>query len=288
MIGKILIIIFICLIISICLKKDRRRKKHYIDSLIDNVEKDNSNKLNPYFNDVQFHKDYWDVISSFNDISIQKQYFNVGNKAVSISSPNINELHEVVDYVIKLLNYTNKNEVPETNNHNTGWDELCPLKNVVSGWKKSNEKVGVPEIYDDPIKKNKVKLINISNAEKFETMSEIRYICNLVIQKEGVEDQMLLKIKLTFDKKRKNGKYEVSIEEMFVIGFLTFIQTGRDVNDVHDITLAEVNGITEDNVIIHELNKKFEEKARLMNQFGNNLGEEEKMMYESMPDTRFL
>jgi hypothetical protein len=288
MIGKILIIIFICLIIGICLKKDKRRKRHYINSLIDNVEKDNSNKLNPYFNDVQFHKDYWDVISSFNDISIQKQYFNVGNKAVTISSPNINELHEVVDYVIKLLNYTNKNEVPETNNHNTGWDELSPLRNVVSGWKKSNEKVGVPEIYDDPIKKNKVKLINISNAEKFETMSEIRYICNLVIQKEGVEDQMLLKIKLTFDKKRKNGKYEVSIEEMFVIGFLTFIQTGRDVNDVHDITLAEVNGITEDNVIIHELNKKFEAKEKLMNQFGNNLGEEDKMMYESMPDTRFL
>jgi len=288
MIGKILIIIFICLIIGICLKKDKRRKRHYINSLIDNVEKDNSNKLNPYFNDVQFHKDYWDVISSFNDISIQKQYFNVGNKAVTISSPNINELHEVVDYVIKLLNYTNKNEVPETNNHNTGWDELSPLRNVVSGWEKSNEKVGVPEIYDDPIKKNKVKLINISNAEKFETMSEIRYICNLVIQKEGVEDQMLLKIKLTFDKKRKNGKYEVSIEEMFVIGFLTFIQTGRDVNDVHDITLAEVNGITEDNVIIHELNKKFEAKEKLMNQFGNNLGEEDKMMYESMPDTRFL
>lgn len=288
MINELVIIFFVILVLIIFIRRKKRKihKKKYINELLDNIEYEK--KVNPYFNNMQFHKDYWDVISAFNDISIQKQYFNIGNKAVSLSSPNIYELRDVIDYVIELLNNKIVNDVPPLNNKNTGWDELSPYKNVKSGWKRSNEEVGVPEIYDDPVKKNVVELINISNAEKFETMSEVRYICNLVIQKKEIKDQMLLKVKLTYDKKKKNDKYEVSIEEIFVLGFLTFVQTGIDINDPHDINLAEVNGITSDEVIVHQLNDKFKSRAKLMNDFSNNLGEEEKVMYESMPETRFI
>lgn len=291
MIYELLIICFIFLLIILFTNGTRnnryKKSKQYIDELIDN-NMDNDN-INPYLNKAQYHKDYWDVISAFNDMSIQKQEFNVANRAVNMSSPRMDELNNVIDYFMKLLNHTINKLVPPYHKVNTGWDELAPDRRVESGWVRNQKAIGIPEIYEDGVMKSGVKLINISNAEKFETADEVRYMCNLVLQKDNIKDQMLLQVKLTYEKQKTDeNKYAVTIEEIFVIGFLTFLSTGYNSNDVRDINLTEVNGITDDRVIVNQINNKFKERATMINRFNNLLDAEDREFNESMPKERSL
>lgn len=243
----------------------------YIDMILKSKTKIKYN-LNPYFTETQFHNDYRDTLNAINIlIPNQKQLFNKADlPLINVNTPSTNEIKPLIKTFIneinKIIDKTNSEGIVTQD-----WKNNYGEKDYESGWDKQQRKLGLPgSIYTKPAKKAHIKLINVDRLEKFETENEIRYTIFIIVQKENVKDQMLVKVNFQIDKQdinldreffdKEKNSYEtlVKIEEIFVMGFLTKQSFGKQSvkNDYYNFDNITDGKMFSSEQIIKELNNK--------------------------------
>ena len=174
----------------------------------------------PYFNQIKFNQEYRDVLTSINDlVPADKQIFNVANiPLLRYSEPAPSEAMEMTLDFIDTLNVISKNNTQEYNKKNGlgllsnasanngfinyGWGDKFVEKTVESGWEKTQKSLGLPpSLYVKPAPYSPVSLVAIKKVQKYETDDEIKFVIYMVLQKEGVVDQILLKVSLVINKR---------------------------------------------------------------------------------------
>jgi len=243
---------------------------------VDMILKAKSNpKVNPHFNEIQFHTDYRDTMNAFELlIPTQRQIFNRGNlPIISNEQPSKTEINDLIIGFIKEVNRTIKNHVSNELTLN-GWANNMPEKKAETGWDKQQKELGLPSsIYTDPAPKSAIRLIKLDYAEKMETDDEIKFVIVLIIQKKNVKDQMVCKVSFVvmksdwnldrefFDKKKNNYNTVVKLENAEIIGYMTHNNFGKKSNKENYYNFDSVDKMTDGQMfsqkdIIKELNKK--------------------------------
>jgi hypothetical protein len=265
---------------------DQEDDNFYLDELakfsLDKV----GTAINPIFNEGQFHNDYRDTITAFNNIApSQKQIFNHANIPVQFINPSIDEVKYIIKDFMKDLNKNIITDVSDYRNNNTGWDESTPDKKVKSGWDKQMQSLGLPtNLYPEPAKKSKIRLIAIDHVERYDTEDETKYVCFLFLQKKGIKDQMSVKISFVLDKKDvnedrnffdkdnkstnhklSNKNQTVVIEEIYILGFMTIDGTttiNKTPDDFYNFKGMENEGMLDQATIMKELIKKQKDRTK--------------------------
>lgn len=136
--------------------------------------------INPRFIEAQFHPDYMDVTTSFNNLSPnQRQIFNINNIPCKVTrDTDVSVVGEIVGDFITSINEDVKKNVPLRHTPNSGWDEVLPEYTEMSGWEKVQASLGLPtSLYNKPVMNTSVSLVRFSDIVKYETESEIKYVC---------------------------------------------------------------------------------------------------------------
>lgn len=252
-----------------------KNPKKYIDHII-NIK--NKTKLNPYFQEMQYHVDYKDTVNAITNMIQKKQIFNKANLPVTKIDIDINDksnkaYDEVKTLIVTFINKLNKFITQNKEITLSGWFNFTQDKNIKSGWDKQQEKLGLPtSIYDEPNTKKTIicNLLKIDKIEKYETSDEIRYIIYLILNKKNVKDQMIVRVNFIvekqdlnldrefFDSDKNNYETKVKIEEIFIVGFLTnnINDYPNDRKDFYNFKTVSYKGLVDDKNIIVELNKK--------------------------------
>lgn len=208
-------------------------------------------KINNYFSDTQFHNDYRDTITAFDNLYPSRK-INFNKQDIPVKTANINQL-EVKKFIKKFINNINDNIINEMCNHrnkNSGWNEIIPEKKLNNGYEKSQENLNLPKnLYNDPAERSEIKLIFIKNVEKQTTSKETRYIVYMIVQKNNVSDQMVMK--LTYYTKNTDINYIV--EDIFVMGYLIDDNT---VDDKNNFEIKTKNNIVDQEHILRQLIQK--------------------------------
>jgi hypothetical protein len=272
----------------------------HLDNIISEKSK-KSKQINPYFVEMQFHNDFRDTITAFNNICPgQKPIFNQANVPTRAGKPNDKLVKEIVNDFIREVN-ANIGDIDDFRTKNSGWDELMPDKKVKSGWDKQQEELGLPaNIYNEPAKKSKVKLINIEKVEKYETNDETKYVCYFVLEKKNVSDQMIARVSFIINKhsvneerkffdKKQNEKPTITIEEIFVIGFMTFEGAGgksdtSNRDDFYNFNQLEKSDMIDQKEISKQLIDKYNQRTVAMTNFTTALDEETAAIHRDLPD----
>ncbi len=260
--------------------------KYYKQQKTPKISKPKSNNIiNPYINDIKFHNDYRDLITAFgNIVPSQKQIFNIPNIPVSLTNiplTNKNDMYEInflVNDFIYTLNENIQNTVSEFRDANTGWDEAVQDPEIKSGWDKAQQKLGLQSsLYKKPAKSTHVKLIQILKVDKYQTEDEIKFVIYLVLQKDFVDDQMLLKasfiqniansgsVENNFFKKNKKTKQNmhVIVEELDVQCYLSHFGENTlkfDSQDFYQFDQLEQTEMIDDRTIAKELLDKHKQR----------------------------
>lgn len=282
----------------------------YLDELVNEI--DEWDKTNDYstikktlpnrnFLDKQFHNDYRDVITALHNlVPSQKQLFNLPNQPVTYSELPPSEVKGMVNDLISSLNNNIKTSVPSERNNNSGWDEAIPDPNKKSGWDKMREGLGLAtSLYPKPAPPANVSLVKIDKVQKYETEDEIKYACHLLLQKDNIDDQMILKASLVQDKRSLHDENEffrthdlvmrIAVEELFIVGYLS--DNGMDANKqfdmvkdrFYDIDRMEHNNLTDPKYIMSELTKRQKLKTREMDYRNSLLDEEGQDFHATLP-----
>jgi hypothetical protein len=255
---------------------------------------------------MQFHTDYRDTIAAFNDIApSQKPVFNDGNYAELHTRPKTNnkEIRNMITNFIQVLNKDIKTNVSDYLTANSGWDEPLAQKQPESGWDKFRKALELPSsLFADPASKSPVKLIQIDQVDKYKTDFEIKYVINIIIQKLNVEDQMIVKISFVRDLRDKKNPYNMIIEEIFIVGFLTNEQQNMETDDMNltgqpgmsglsrntfydfkGLETSNMTDIIDNKTIIKELNKKYDHLNQANKNFIGHLDQESRKFQEELP-----
>lgn len=274
--------------------KDNKKQKIKKNNNNNNKDQNNNNYT---FVEAQYHTDYRDTITAFNNIvPCQKPMFNPASLPTNRSILEPKQVKKIVTDFIKQVNDDIINEVPEYRNKNSGWDEPIVEKKIKSGWEKQMESLGLPSsLYPDPAINDKIKLISIDFAEKFETDSEIKYVVYLFIKKKNVKDQLFIRINFIenikdineerdfFNNKNIKKQLEIYIEEIFIIGYMTIDTentqdtSGKKPEDFYKFDNLENQDILDQGVIVKELIKKYKQRTQEMNNFNADLYNDNKM-----------
>lgn len=231
------------------------------------INKQKKIQINEIFEESQYNQNYKDTIYAFELLSPnQKQIFNTSDQPIThtskLSKP---EVFKLVKSFIEEVNATVKNHVDLT-------DGPSGVKHE-SGWDRQQKALGLPtSIYDKPAPKAPIRLVKIDKAEKYETDDEIRFVVFLIIQKIGVEEQMVVKVSLVVGKtdlnldrdffRKKKNVYETSVklEEVSIIGFLTNNRHGKygknERDKFYDYDEFEDGHMFKPEDIVKALNKK--------------------------------
>lgn len=223
------------------------------------------------------------------------------NIPVVYSEPKTSEVKNLISDFINVVNINIAQEVPNARNKNSGWDEAIPDPRIESGWEKVQKGLGlVPSLWSDPAAKSGIKLININYVQKYETEDELKYSCDIIVQKAGVDDQMMLKASFVQDKRplidennfftSKNVQMKVVIEEVFILGYLSKegndarLEYDNESTKYQDYNLMEKNQMTDPKFIQGMLLEKYQQKADEMNQFNLMLDEEGQTFHQTLPN----
>jgi hypothetical protein len=257
--------------------------------------------VNPNFINNQFHNDYRDVITALNNIvPDKKQLFNLANQPVWYTEPETNEVQNLITDFIDILNSNILSEVPNKRNKNSGWDEAVVDPNMKSGWDTIQESLGLnPSLWNKPATKNKIRIIRINNVQKYETEDEIKYCSEIIIQKNNVDDQLVLKTSFVQDKRpihnennffvSKNIEMKVTIEEIYILGYLSKegndskLMFDRDEVKFYDYNAMEHNNMTDPKYIQHVLMDKYKTRTMEMEQRNATLDEEGQEFHKDLP-----
>lgn len=258
--------------------------------------------LNNNFVEMQFHNDYRDVITAINNlVPRKKQFFNLANYPVVNSNPEVSEIRDLIDNFVNVLNDNIMQEVPNSRNKNSGWDEAITDLTQESGWEKQRRELGLAtSLYNPPAKRAPVVLIEVLHVKKQETDDEIKYICILVLQKTNVNDQISLRCSFIQDKRELNDEnnffidhdvtMKIMIEEIGIIGY--YSNEGLDNNMLsdnnkeelyYDYDRMEYNNMTDPRHIQKVLMDNYKKRNREMNNRTALLDEEGQLFHQSLP-----
>ena len=178
-----------------------------------------NSKIHPYFNKIQIHNNYRDVIIAFHDLEPQntepimtEQDMRRKINNFESSNPNDSEIYDMVISFINEINSGLSNMTTLDRDSNAGWDE--PLIENNCSWDSYWTKItGKAPIYKTPVGIQQIKLLRVGERVKYDYSDSQLYKINLFIQKNNVSDQM--KLKLTIE--HKNNQY--TIKNIDVIGY---------------------------------------------------------------------
>ncbi len=270
-----------------------------LNSLSDVVEKET---LNPNFLDIKFNNDYRYVMNAMNNLIYdKKQLFNIPNRPIKYSEPDPSEVKYMVEDFVTSLNKNVKTDIPNVRSCNSGWDEALPEPNMESGWTKMRKSLGLPvSLFKKPAPKAIVKLIAILKVQKYETEDQVKYLTEIVIQKENIEDQMILSIgfvqdttplrdeRLFFAVKEKIY-LQITIENISIVGYLSKkgndakLLFDKEMTKYDDINNMEHNNLTDPKEVYHILMDKYKHDAEEMEQRNALLDEEGQDFHKTLP-----
>lgn len=241
-------------------------------------------KINPYFQEIQFHQDYRDTLNAFGMMCDQKNIFNkIHDPLIKSEQIDTNEVNDLVSKFVDQLNVVIDQQIGEIATEKLdSWNDNMPLVNPTNeiikkkaSWEQYNEELGLPDtIYPEPATKSKVKLIKIDSVNKYETLKELKYSVFLIIQKYNVVDQMIVKISFVldkndvnldrefFDEHKNNFETKIVVEEISVIGFMITKGMGKPKTlreQFYDYEGFDEGRIISEKDVIRQLNKKKKE-----------------------------
>jgi hypothetical protein len=232
--------------------------------------------VNPYFIDMKVHNDYRDTITSFNNVAPdQRPLFNRSMLPVQQIDVDPMQVKPLVKAFIKRINNDVKYNVTEEITPQSGWDELAEEKKMeIDGWGRQQKELGNPEdLHWGPAVRSKIKLIKIDEVEKFVTEDQINFIVHMIIKKKNVDDQMVVKISFimdnipinadrNFNNKDAEQDYNVRIEEIAVIGFLTNYQYGDPIerHNFYEFSNIEKDDMVDQELLLKVLKDKYKQR----------------------------
>ena len=242
-------------------------------------------RIKPFILNIKFHNHFRDIMTAIdNMLPVQKEIFNRSNIPISYSSADYKTIKLIaLDFIVTLKNQLKR--LPDERNSNSGWDEALPDPNIKSGWDKFTNNIGIPSsLYEQPAKNENIYLIDIFNNEKHETEDEIRYITTLIVGKETVDDQILIKIAVVLDKRCNTGKKQkVVLEEINIIGYLSDYGDSNDPEKNPKEPFYEFSQLTKNDVINnHEILLELERN------FVRKMDSVQTMLGTTEPDTRIF
>lgn len=258
-------------------------------------------RLNSNFLNIKFHNDYRDVMTALNNlVPDRKQFFNLPNEPLNYSEPEVDEVKNMVKDFVSVLNQNLVTQVPSYRNPNSGWDEAIPDPKIKSGWDKVQESLGLPtSLYEDPASKAHVKLISVRYVQKYETEDEIKYNIDMILQKDNVNDQIIIKASFVQDKrplhdenyffKTRNIDMKVTIEQLTIVGYLSndgddaIRQFDGDEEKWYDYNKMEYNNMTDPKYIQRILMEKYRQRTEEMEQRNAMLDEEGQQFHKELP-----
>lgn len=222
-------------------------------------------RFNKKFVDAQYHKDYQDIINTFGLIvPTKRQIFNVGNRPLKYSEPSHAEANKMILAFLDKLNIVVKDKVMMPTEHKNGWNDY-------------QADLGTNILYDGKNNNYKnVYLVGITKVRKYEIDDEAKYSTEFVIQKEDVNDQMVLKVDFVQDNKelvnednlfREKFSGPIRIEQIFMVGVLSNVGLYDDFDpEKNHFTFneMEVNNMTDPKYIQGELMKHYDNKMKEM------------------------
>lgn len=294
LIGIVMVILFFI----INKKNNKKNKKNKINKIKggnipiyetfrinDIVPEKKKIRIKPFINDIKFHNHYRDIMTAIdNMLPVQKEVFNRNNMPIKYEEGNYKECKNIAsDFVISLKNQIKR--LPDERNENTGWDEALPDPNVKSGWDKFTEKIGVPSsLYEDPAKNGNIFLIDIFNNEKHSTEDETRYITTIILGKDYVDDQIMIKLAVVKDNRcfSAGQKGKLTLEEINIIGYLSNYGDSSEPQNTREPFYA-FNQMTKNDVINnHEILLELERN------FIKKMDSVQTMLGTTEPDTRIF
>lgn len=305
----IFIIILVLLVVYNDGKQNKKKQKKETygeidDTIFDDIYNDdvyetvynnkNQVEIKPYFFENQFNNDFRDVITGLDNIvESGKPLFNRSNLPVEYTPIKKSEVKNLLKAFIRTLNYNIKNKVQDYTNVGNGWLNVIPNETVESGWDRQMKELGLPEdLYNKPASRNKVRVIKIDKVEKMSTGEQVRINIYLILQKENVSDQMVLKVSFVMDRNDINNDRDffknneeinlnVHIEQTFIVGYLSDQSYGskRPYTDFYTFENIEKDNILDQEEIFKQLKKKYEQQQIESNgltiqfspQTGNNI-----------------
>ena len=310
-------------------RKNNKHRKHKNIEHYDNIDyNDDMNalikttkndfvgeQLNQEFIDTLYNKDYNDTITAINNLTPQKELFNFGFLPTKIIKPDNDNVNELVNLFMDKLNNEVKSNVSEFMHKNSGWTDMGKRKREKSGFEKQMEDLGLPgSLYNEPATKAPVKLIKILETEQHSTEDQIRFIINIVVQKENVKEQMVLKILFFMEKEDlKNGgdktatffnkkinedgvissdlsdtDQRVVIEQVFTVGYLSneanLITRSDKFHNYGNVYMKD--GTFDQEKILKKMLEKHTERQNELNAFKSTLSEEDKENIYKLKPTR--
>lgn len=237
--------------------------KYRINEIVTEVKKI---RIKPFINDIKFHNHFRDIMTAVdNMLPVQKQVFNRNNMPAKYENGNYKECKEIAqDFVITLKNHIKR--LPNERTANSGWDEALPDPNVKSGWDKFTEKVGIPSsLYEDPAKNGNIFLIDIFNIEKHYTEDETRYLFVMIVGKEYIEDQAMIRVAVVKDNKcNKEQRGKLTLEEINIVGYLSDYGDSAEPKNTREPFYAfnqmTKNDVINNHEILLELERNFVKK----------------------------
>lgn len=251
-----------------------------MSNLIYKTQKDHKtgdySPVKPFFVDIRIHNDYRDVLTSFDNVAPdQRPYFNRSMLPVRQAQVNPVSIKPMVKEFIKRINEDIKINVYDQVTSQTGWDEYAEeRKPQIDGWGKQMKQLGLPEsLWDHPACQSKLKLIKIDAVEKFITEEQINIIIHMILQKKNVDDQMIVRISYimdnvdinvdrNFNKDNIAPEYNIRIEQIYVIGYLTdyrYGDTNTNRKDFYEFTNIEKDDMMDQDLIIKTLKDKYKQ-----------------------------
>ena len=264
-------------------------------------------RVNSDFTDMQYHKDYNDVMTAINNITPQKELFNQGFLPVVESEPAKSNAKGLVKLFLKKINFEIKNNVQEYLNVNSGWNDMGKRRREKSGFEIQMEELGLPgSLYNEPASNAPVKLIKINKAEQYTTEDQIRFTIYIILQKINVKDQMVLQVNFYmeredlsdirddrdrfFEKKlatiedlaKIDPEQIVIIEQVFILGYLsdeTLPKTKMD--KFHDYSnVQRIDGTIDQEKVVKQMLIKHQERENELNSFMNTVDDDTKEIHD--------
>lgn len=253
-----------------------------------NEHKIKTTYINSEFLEMQYNKDYNDVITAINNLTPQKELFNNSFLPVVESRPENSNVKKLVKWFIKKLNSEINNNVQEYLHTNSGWNDMGKLPRMKTGREEQLENLGIPSLHTEPADKSQVKLITIDKTEQHTTDNQIRFVIYIIIQKYNVHDQMMLKIQFFMERDDNNNDFftkslnetndeqTTTIEQVFIVGYLTNKANKKTKMDkFHDYkNIHQTDGIIDQTKVIKQMIKKHRERTNELNVFMASVDDE--------------
>lgn len=286
------------------LSKTRRRHSRGSKGL-----RDTNPVVNAEFVEMQYNVDYNDTITGINDLTPQKELFNLGFLPVRYTTPDPENVESLVKLFMNKLNNQIVNNVQEYLNVNSGWSDMGKRRREKSGFETQMEELGLPgSLYNEPAAKAPIRLVKIDKAEQQNTDNQIRFVIYIIVQKENVEDQMVLQVQFFMEREDLSGDRDdranfftrgnkneegdidpeldvdqsVIIEQVFILGYLTSkAKPKTKMDDFHNYDgIHREDGTIDQEKVIKMMLKKHKERQNELNSFMCTLDDDTKEIHD--------